>query len=125
MPKKGLYKGFSSHEFFSKKTFKVRDIEIVKLDLLNHIFTRTGSRVMMPTFGTQIPDMVFEQLDDETIEIITEELSAVFEFDPRVQTLNLVVLPDYDNNAVRVTARLLYLELDTVDDFELNIQFED
>jgi len=125
MAKLGLYKGFSSFEFQSKKSFRLSDLELVKMDLLNHIFTRRGERVMMPTFGTRIPEMVFEPLDDDTLETIEDELRAVFEYDPRVRILELVVAPDYEENRVLASARLYYVELQVTDDFELNIQFEE
>jgi phage baseplate assembly protein W len=89
-----LYKGFSSYEFERVKEFAISDVELVKLDLLNHIYTRRGSRVMMPTFGTVIPELVFEPLDAITTEILEQ-------------------------------VELFYVELDIVDDFELNIVFEE
>ena len=125
MPRENLYKGYSSFEFEKSKTFTLRDVELVKLDLLNHIFTQRGTRIMMPTFGTTIPELTFEPLDDETLDELYEQVKAVLDFDPRVETINLVVVPDYDTNSVVVEASLFYIELDTVDDFNLNIQFED
>jgi phage baseplate assembly protein W len=119
----GLYKGFSSFEFQRRKTFKIRDIELVKLDLLNHIFTKRGERVMMPTFGTVIPEMTFEPLDGTTIDIVRSEVERVLDFDPRVETLKLEVQPDYDNGSLYVGAQVLYVELNLVDNLELNIQF--
>lgn len=119
----GLYKGYSSFEFQRKKTFKLQDIELVKMDLLNHIFTKRGERVMMPTFGTVIPEMVFEPLDEETVEIVRSEVERVLDFDPRVETLNLDVQPNYDLSSLYVGARVLYIELNRVDDLELNITF--
>lgn len=123
MPKKGLYKGFSSYEFQAKKSFQVTDVEAVKLDLLNHIYTKRGSRLKMPNFGTQIPEMVFEPLDEETVEIVRDELVTVFEYDPRVEILNLDVRPDYENSQLMAAARLLYIELNLVDNIELHIEF--
>jgi len=123
--KVGLYKGYSSHEFDRIKTFKLNDLELVKMDLLNHIFTRKGERVMMPTFGTQIPDLVFEPLDNEMLETLYDELNYVFDYDPRVETLELSVTPDYDNNAVFVSARLFYVEFKVDDTLELRIDFEE
>lgn len=120
----GLYKGYSSHEYVPKKTFSIQDVELVKLDLLNHIFTRKGERVMMPAFGTRIPDLAFEPLDTITLSILEEDLRTVFNFDPRVDLLELVVTPYYDSNAVTAAARLLYVELNMVDVLELNIVFE-
>jgi phage baseplate assembly protein W len=119
----GLYKGFSSFEFQRKKSFKIRDIELVKLDLLNHIFTKRGERVMMPTFGTQIPEMTFEPLDDTTVGIVESEVTRVIDFDPRVELLDINVQPDYDTGSLYVGANVLYIELNLVDNLELNIQF--
>ena len=120
----GLYKGYSSFEFEASGSFRLIDIELVKLDLLNHIFTRKGERVNMPRFGTSIPDLVFEPLDEETLDTIESELTFVFEYDPRVELLNLTVTPNVDGNSVTAAARLLYIELDTEDLMNLNISFE-
>ena len=125
MPRENLYKGYSSFEFEKSKTFTLRDVELVKLDLLNHIFTQRGTRVMMPTFGTTIPELTFEPLDDDMLDDLYEQVKSVLDYDPRVETIKLVIVPDYDTNSVVVEASLFYIELDTVDDFNLNIQFED
>jgi phage baseplate assembly protein W len=121
---KGLYRGYSSYEYESKKTFSITDIELVKLDLLSHIFTRKGERVFMPLFGSRIPDLIFEPLDSITLDIIEEDLRAIFEFDPRVQLLELKIVPSYDTNTVTATARLLYIELNMSGDLDINIVFE-
>ena len=120
----GLYRGYSSHEFDRTKSFKLDDFELVKMDLLNHIFTRRGERVMMPDWGTQIPDLVFEPLDNEMLDTLHDELAFVFDYDPRVETLQLVVTPDFDNSSVFVTARLFYVEFKVDDTLELRIEFE-
>lgn len=120
----GLYRGFSSRHFQDTKVFGLTDIELVKLDLLNHIFTRKGERVMMPGFGTRIPDMAFEPLDEITLMVIEEDLRMVVDFDPRVKLQRLVVNPDYDNNAVVAEVMLYYVELDMTDRLDINIVFE-
>ncbi len=119
-----LYKGFSSHEFAKTKQFAINDIELVKLDLLNHIFTQRGSRVMMPTYGTQIPTLVFEPLDSEVLTIIEDELREVFDADPRVELVTLDIRSTIDEQSVTASAQLNYIELEMTDDFELNIAFE-
>ena len=122
--RQGLYKGYSSFEFQARKSFKLRDIELVKMDLLNHIFTKRGERVKMSTFGTIIPDLVFEPLTNELVDTITEEVVRVINFDPRVELLDIQSQPDYDAGSVMVAAQLLYVELNLSDNFELNIQIE-
>lgn len=123
MRKKGLYKGFSSFEFQRRKTFKLRDLELVKMDLLNHIFTSKGERIMMPNFGTSIPEMTFEPLDSETVSLIKEELVRVINYDPRVDLVNIDTVPNYDTSSISVSIQLFYLELDLYDNMELNIEF--
>lgn len=125
MAKKGLYKGFSSFEFQKSKSFRVEDVEAVKLDLLNHIFTRRGSRIKMPTFGTSIPDLVFEPLDNILIQQLEDELQEVFDYDPRVEVISLDITPYEDLNLVIATANLRYIELNIVDQMNINIQFEE
>ena len=120
----GLYRGFSSYEYQNTKSFKINDIELVKLDLLNHIFTRKGERVMMPRFGTRIPDLAFEPLDDITLMVLEEDLRYVINFDPRVSLIDMSILPEPDTNCVTASATLLYVELDMVDTLDLNITFE-
>jgi len=125
MPRQNIYKGYSSFEFEKNKTLALRDVELVKLDLLNHMFTQRGERIMMPNFGTTIRELVFEPMDGDTLDELYEQVKTVLDYDPRVEIIRLVVVPDYDINSVVVEATLYYLELDTVDDFNLNIQFED
>lgn len=124
MARRNIYRGFSSFEYEANGVFKIVDVELVKLDLLNHIFTRRGERVMLPTFGTIIPDLTFEPLDEETIELLDSELREVFDFDPRVELLDMSLVPDFDNNTLTAQALLRYIELDTTDLMNLNIQFD-
>jgi phage baseplate assembly protein W len=121
---KGIYRGYSSYEYQKTKSFKITDIELVKLDLLNHIFTRRGERVMMPLFGTRIPDLAFEPLDDVTILILQEDLRQVVAFDPRVSLVELQLIPKEDENSILARLRLNYIELNLVDNLDINITFE-
>lgn len=116
-----LYKGMTTHNYNDTKTFSLRDIELVKMDLLNHIYTRKGERVMMPTFGTRIPDLAFEPLDDVTLLILEEDLHHVINFDPRVELIDMQIVPLYDLNRVNATVTLLYVELNVSDTLDLNI----
>lgn len=121
--RQNLYRGYSSFEYERTGSFTVKDIELVKLDLLNHIFTRKGSRVRMPRYGTTIPDMPFEMIDEDLLEDLHTQLTEVFEYDPRVQLLQLQVIPYYDINTVMASATLRYIEFDVVD--VLNLDFNE
>jgi phage baseplate assembly protein W len=118
------YVGFNSYEFPLTGSFTQTDIELVKSDLLNHIYTIRGERVMMPKFGTRIPTLAFEPLDQLTLDILEEDLLYVVNYDPRVKLINLYIDPDYDNNSVIATLIVLYIEFNVPIELSLNIEFE-
>ena len=69
-----LYKGFSFKNWQDSKEFVLTDVELVKRDLLNHLYTRRGSRVGHRGFGTTIQDLLFEPFDDNTVTLISDPL---------------------------------------------------
>jgi len=115
-----LYRGFSTADWSTNRSFGSTEIELIKRDLMNHIFTSKGERVMMPNFGTRIPTLAFEPNDEATKKIVEEDLTAVFNYDPRVKLLKLTVLTLSSNNAILALADLLYVELNVTD--VLNIE---
>jgi phage baseplate assembly protein W len=118
-----FYRGYSSKNFEETKTFININVETVKQDILNHIFTIKGERIMLPNFGTTIPEMAFEPLDDLTINTVESELMAVVNYDPRVSLISMNVQPLYDQNMLLADLELKYLELDIIDNMNLRIEF--
>lgn len=119
--RKAIYRGFSTETALQSKglTFSTRNVDTVKRDLFNHIYTIPGERVMLPDFGTRIPLLAFEPLDEATLLIVKEDLTKVFEYDPRVELLEIVVLPLPDNNAILAIADVLYVEMDVKETLRL------
>ena len=117
-----LYRGFSTQTQLDTrgKTFSMIDVDCVKRDLLNHIYTIPGERVMHPTFGTRIPLMAFEPLDKISIDIIKEDLIKVINYDPRVKLISLAVMALPDNNAIVALVDILYLELNVTETMKLD-----
>lgn len=119
-----IYKGFSTKKYLQDKDFVLTDLELVKEDLVNHIFTRRGERVKMPNFGTGIPDLVFEPLVEGTVERVRTELEGVFNYDPRVQLVDMAVIPIVEDGAIIALVDLTYIELNTNDRLSLRIEFD-
>lgn len=122
---RNLYKGFSFFEYEKTGSFLITDVELVKLDLLNHIFTRRGDRIRQVQFGTSIPDIVFENITDDLIEDVYDELESVFNFDPRVKLISLEVTPSADENSITASVTIRYVELDFTETLNLNIIVEE
>ena len=52
----------------------LHDKDLAIQDLKNHFYTRIGERVMDPEFGSIIPLMIFEPLDDISVQEIEADV---------------------------------------------------
>ena len=95
------------------------DLDLAKQDLLNNFNTRKGERVMMPTFGSIVWEMLFEPLDDKTINLIENDVRTIINNDPRwilesvavsegPNALNIEVIVTYVPTSETVTLPLTY-----------------
>ena len=119
-----LYRGFSLHEYRSRQTTKLVDVELIKMNLLTHIYTLKGERLAMANFGTRIPELAFEPLTQEVLDIIREDLEMVCNYDPRVELESLDVIPEWETGIVMANMKLRFVELNVVDTLALTIEFE-
>mgnify|MGYP003585991492 FL=1 len=117
-----IYKGFSTANWLENRSLVISDIETIKHDLQNHIFTRLGERVMQPGFGTRIPEMAFEPNDEATIKIIRDDVLTVINYDPRVELVSLEVLPIPDNNTIIVLVTVLYIEFEVQGELRIDVK---
>ncbi len=83
--------------------YSLTNIELIKRDINNQFATPKGSRVMLPTFGSNIYNYLFDPFDEYTKNAIIEDAVSVVESDPRVtlqkidvyqqgQALNIVMV---------------------------------
>lgn len=116
------YRGFSTASYLAdrSKGFMVTNQECVKQDILNHIYTIPGERVHQPDFGTRIPLLAFEPLDQKTLEIVRTDLRKVIDYDPRVQLIDMTVQAAPDNNMIIAYVDLLYIELNVTETLKLD-----
>lgn len=110
-------------EYTGNNTLVLTDIKLVERNLLNHMFTKIGSRIMMPKFGSRIPDMIFEPLTEETVNICRNEIEKIVKYDPRVSLNKLNVTPLYDLNTITISLSLNYIELNITKNMNFNIDF--
>lgn len=90
MTKPVTYIGFSTVDRLSAP-WDLQDIELVKRDLLNALLTPQGERVMRPSFGTRIFDLLMDPFDDITRDAIVEDVERVISGDPRVTVVDVEV----------------------------------
>lgn len=83
-----FYRGFSTVDSTNYGA-KLYDFDLIKQDILNHFNTRKGSRVMNPTFGTIIWDLIMEPLTEQIKELLQQDIVTICSFDPRVYPLQI------------------------------------
>ena len=121
------YKGVSFKNWGYNKSLVLTDVELVKRDLLNHIYTIRGERVGQRGFGTNIELLLFEPFDENTIARIADQVREVINYDPRVVLINSTdfsVTPYQNESRLAITARLFFVELNLMELFHINLEFE-
>ncbi len=104
-----MYKGYSTLN--SQFTgVKLQDIELVKRDLLNHFGIRRGEKLMNPTFGTSVHDLIMDPLTEETKNALIDEIQQVIDHDPRVELQELIVDEIPQGNGIQAQVSLLYVQ---------------
>ena len=100
------YKGFST---VSRDTenFALYDFQLIQQYLLNHFHVRQGERLMNPSFGTIIWDLLFEPLTEQLKDLITQNVNTIINYDPRITT-NEVTVTQYETG-IQIECVLTYL----------------
>jgi len=107
-----VFIGFSSEGNTPDKT-KIFDLALVKRDLLNHLYTRRGERVMNPKYGCIIWEMLYEDLSDGNIGKIVDDVGRVIREETRVEMLDIRIDPL--EHGVKIAIDLLFRPYDIVD----------
>ena len=117
-----FYKGFSTRTYEATgQRFALYDVACIQEDLMNEIFTIKGERVHMPTYGTRVPLLTFEPNDQDTADILQEDVETVIKHDPRVELLNIDILQAVDKQALICVAKVRYKEFDVVQDLYIEV----
>ena len=80
------------------------DTTAIARSLRNIVFTQPGEKFFNPDFGSRISESLFENVDEVSALAIEDEIkSSIINFEPRVNLLNTVVVPNPDDNEMNVT----------------------
>ena len=85
------YKGFNTLGKNFSNSYTLTGFDIAKQDLINHFNIRKGEKLQLPNFGSVVWDMVYEPLNETTIETIRQDIQDVIAYDPRIEAENIVV----------------------------------
>ena len=113
------YKGFSTVST-ATENFSLFDLELIKQDILNHFHVRQGERLMNPSFGTIIWDILFEPLTEDLKQAIAKNVETIINYDPRI-TAKDVIITEYESG-LQIECFLTYLPYNISE--KLKLQFD-
>lgn len=113
-----IFKGYTTIDKKFGNTV-LEDIELAKRDLMNHFYTRRGERLGQPEFGSIIPELVFEPIDEFIIDLVQDDVKRIVEYDSRWELLDLDI--DSSEHTIECVVSLRYIS--TTTDTELYLKF--
>jgi phage baseplate assembly protein W len=111
-----IYRGFSTR--LNAKKYRLTDFELAKQDMINHFEIRKGEKLMNPQFGSIIWDMLFEPLTEDTKQIITNDITRIVSYDPRL-AVQQVAVTEQDNGFL-IAIDVSYIPTDQTQTIALN-----
>ena len=77
----------------------LKNTSAIARSLKNIVFTQPGEKFFNQDFGSRITESLFANVDDVSALAIEDEIrSAIINFEPRVNLLNVSVNPNIDDN---------------------------
>jgi phage baseplate assembly protein W len=114
-----VFYGFSTLDTNSKQQ-SFADVALIERDLYNHFNTLPGERVMMPSYGCNIWNLLFEPYDDAVTQAVIAEATRVVNSDSRV-VLQSITVKQF-NQGLLVQMQLFYQPYGVINSF--NVTFD-
>ena len=115
-PTQRAYRGLSTVNP-DNTNFKLFDIALIKQDIINLFHIRKGEKLEDPNFGTIIWDMVYEPLTNDNRDFISENVTEIINYDPRVQ-VDGVAVSQYESG-IQIECQLTYLTYNVSENMRL------
>ena len=80
----------------------------------NIVLTTPGEKLFDPDFGSSVSEILFENVDDITAVAIQDEIkSSLQNYEPRVEIIDVIVDPNFDENQfdVVITYRIVGVDI--------------
>ena len=77
----------------------IKNVNAIARSVRNIVLTTPGEKFFDPDFGSNVTNLLFENVDDITASQIQEEIEfSINNYEPRVKLLSVEINPDFDNN---------------------------
>ena len=91
----------------------LKNSSAIARSIRNIVFTQPGEKFFNPEFGSRVSESLFEIVDQvSTIAIRDEIRSSIINYEPRVNLLDVIVIPNEDDNEMNVTVKYRIIGID-------------
>jgi|TARA_R100000027_G_C2195822_1_gene78383 phage baseplate assembly protein W len=116
----GLDLPFSGNAVFNS-TFQTKDA--IKANLINYFLTTPGERFFNVDFGAGLRELLFEQIDDDTLEEIKMKIQDDLKnFFPRVKPTSINLIGEPDKNTITFSMRYAIADSNINDTILINFE---
>ena len=100
----------------------VQDSRSIEQQISGIILTKKGECPLDPEFGCNLPDALFENMDQGTTYIISQQIQeAIQKYEPRVQNVQVNTEAQYDSNQVLVTINYVIKNINVTQTLEYEL----
>ena len=91
----------------------LKNSSAIARSIRNIVFTQPGEKFFSPEFGSRVSESLFEIVDEVSSIAIRDEIrSSIINYEPRVKLLDVVVIPNVDDNEMNVTVKYKIIGID-------------
>ena len=119
MPIERISKGFKdiSASFqvnpLNDDLISINNENAIARSIRNLVLTQQGERPFNPALGSRVNGLLFENADKLTATAIRDEIITTIEnFEPRVDLIEVLVVPNYDGGSMDVTIQYYIVGID-------------
>ena len=106
-----VYRGFSTFNFNQRgDSMSITNIELIKRDILNAIFTPIGTVYKNRRYGTSVPNLLMKPMMSDIVQQTEREIKRAILNEPRIQLVSLTNDIDYENKSVTFEISFIYIE---------------
>lgn len=121
MPLERISVGFRDLSLSLRSNPLTRDLVILKNEnaiarsVQNLVLTLRGEKFFEPRIGTDTNALLFENIDNFTAQRLQSQIEEVIQnYEPRVELIETIVTPDYDEGAMNVLVKYIIVGIDAL-----------
>jgi phage baseplate assembly protein W len=93
----------------------IKNETAIARSIRNLVLTYPGERFFNQNLGSKVSRSLFENIDDISASVIKDEIeNTIKNYEPRVNLIDVLVNPDYDNNNFNITVNYYIVGIDAL-----------